>query len=279
MCLIDFDGQERVAMDRSNPPSSQPPNDAHKAARLESLAPGEPTARYHARSHARPRILVMANDPQALSLLVDEIQSLGLAPFPAADSLAALNAIDVLPPDVILMTLESPDAAVYQTVLRFAVLKRAKRAQIPLVAIVGQGGESWHRTWDHRLDGVLYHPIRAEVLYATLGRWLNLPPPAGLAPDASLPPRWRRACVEVDIQEYERALARHDAIHMAHFAHRAKGAALALRASRAAALADRLERAARGHAPLSSESIRRTLAALKTAIARYFDHEGTSREG
>jgi DNA-binding response OmpR family regulator len=215
----------------------------------------------------------MANDPAALNFLVNELQSFGLAPFPAADSLAALNAIDVIPPDVFLMTLEEPDAAVYQTVLRFAVLKRARRAHIPVVAIVGQGGESWRRTWDARLDGVLDQPVRPELLYATLGRWLHLPPPAGLAPDAPLPPRFRHACVEVDLQEYERSLARQDRVHMAHFAHRAKGAALALHADEAAQLADRLERAAQGYAPLAPEGIQHTLAALKAAVARHFEQE------
>jgi HPt (histidine-containing phosphotransfer) domain-containing protein len=57
---------------------------------------------------------------------------------------------------------------------------------------------------------------------------------------------------------------------MAHFAHRAKGAALALHADEAAQLADRLEGAAQGYAPLSVDDIQRTLAALKAAIARHF---------
>ncbi|WP_158628751.1 Hpt domain-containing protein [Dyella choica] len=187
------------------------------------------------------------------------------------DSLTALNAIDFKAPDVILMALEGPDAAVYLAVLRVAVANLARRAHIPLVAVVGQGGESWRRILDSRLDGVLRRPLRPEELYATLARWLDLPPPVGQAPDEPLPPSWRRACIDMDVQEYERALAKQDIANMVHFAHRAKGAALALHADRAAQLADQLELAARGYAPLPMDELQRTLAALKVAIARHFD--------
>ncbi|WP_158628902.1 Hpt domain-containing protein [Dyella choica] len=187
------------------------------------------------------------------------------------DSLAALNAMDLKVPDVILMALEGPDAAVYQAVLRFTVANLARHAHIPLVAIVGQGGESWRRALDSRLDSVLHTPLRPGELYATLARWLDLSPLAGQAPDEPLPPRWRRACIDGDVQEYERALARQDIANMVHFAHRAKGAALVLHADQAAELADRLELAARGYAPLQLDETQRTLAALKVAIARHFD--------
>ncbi|RUL68685.1 Hpt domain-containing protein, partial [Dyella choica] len=119
-----------------------------------------------------------------------------------------------------------------------------------------------------RLDA---NQVRPEELYATLARWLDLPPAADQAPDEPLPPRWRRACIDADVQEYERALARQDTANMVRFAHRAKGAALVLHADRAAELADRLELAARGYAPLQPDEIQRTLAALKAAIARHFD--------
>ncbi|RUL70509.1 Hpt domain-containing protein [Dyella choica] len=121
------------------------------------------------------------------------------------------------------------------------------------------------------LDDVLHNPLRPEQLYATLARWLDLPPPADQAPDEPLPPRWRRACIDADVQEYERALARQDTANMLHFSHRAKGAALVLHADQVAELADRLELAARGYASLQPDDIQRTLAALKVAIARHFD--------
>ncbi|GLQ87865.1 Hpt domain-containing response regulator [Dyella flagellata] len=242
-----------------------------QAERFMHLAVREPTAVYDARPKAPARILVVAKDRQGRTVLADQLKSLGLDPLPVADSLAALNAIDREAPDVILMALEGPDATVYQALLRLAVAKLAKRTRIPLVAIMEQGGENRRRALDSWLDGVLHQPLRPEALYATLARWLDLPPPAGQAPDEPLPPPWCRACIDVDIQEYERALARQDTLNMVHFAHRAKGAALVLRANQAAALADRLELAARGYAPLPPEEIQRTLAALKVAIARHFD--------
>ncbi|GLQ89161.1 Hpt domain-containing protein [Dyella flagellata] len=243
------------------------------AERFKPFAVREPTAVYNARPHAA-RILVVANDPETRRVLISELRALGLNPVPVPDSQAALNAIDREAPDVILMALEGPDATVYQALLRLAVAKLAKRTRIPLVAIVEQGSENGRRALDSRLDGVLHQPLRPEALYATLSRWLDLPPPAGQAPDEPLPPPWHRACIDVDVQEYERALARQDISKMVHFAHRAKGAALVLHANRAAALADRLELAARGDVPLPPDDIQRTLAALKVAIARHFDQAG-----
>ncbi|GLQ88583.1 hypothetical protein GCM10007898_21530 [Dyella flagellata] len=204
-------------------------------------------------------------------MLAGQLKALGLDPLTVPDSLAALNATDFKAPDVILMALEGQDAAVYQAVLRFTRANLAMRARIPLVAIVGQGGETWRRALDSRLDGVLRKPLRPEELYATLARWLTLPPLTGQAQDEPFPPRWCRAFIEVDIQEYERALARQDTSNMVRFAHRAKGAAIALHANRAAELADRLELAARGYAPLAPDEIEHTLAALKVAIARHFE--------
>ena len=244
---------------------------SRQAERLKPLAVREPTASYHARRRKPARILVVSNDPETLRALTGELKALALDPLPVPDSLAALNAIALQAPDVILMTLAGPDAAVYQAVLRFTVANLARRAHIPLVAIIGQGGESWRRALDSRLDGVLHTPLCPEELYATLARWLDLPPPSGQAPDEPLPPRWRRACIDADVQEYERALARQDTSNMLHFAHRAKGAAMVLHTDRAAELADRLELAARGYAPLKPDEIQRTLAALKAAIARHFD--------
>ncbi|GLQ87263.1 Hpt domain-containing response regulator [Dyella flagellata] len=241
------------------------------AGRFKPLAVREPTAVYNARPRAPARILVVSNDPETHRVLIGELNALGLDPLPVADSQAALNAIDFKDPDLILMALEGPDEAVYQAVLRLGVANLARRAHIPLVAVVGQGGESWCRALDSWLDGVLRNPLRPEELYATLARWLDLPPPASQAPDEPLPPPWCRACIDVDVQEYERALARQDISKMVHFAHRAKGAALVLHADQAAALADRLELAARGYAPLPLDEIQRTLAALKVAIARHFD--------
>ena len=57
---------------------------------------------------------------------------------------------------------------------------------------------------------------------------------------------------------------------MVHFAHRAKGAAIVLHAKQVAALAERLELAAKGHARLEPTDVQQTLAALKAAIARHF---------
>ncbi|GLQ90784.1 Hpt domain-containing response regulator [Dyella flagellata] len=241
------------------------------AERFKPLAVREPSAVYNARPKKPARILIVADDSETRCGLIGELKTLGLDPLPVADSQAALNAIDIEAPDVILMALEGPDEAVYQAVLRLGVANLARHAYIPLVAVVGPDGENWRRALDSRLDGVLQTPLRSEELYATLARWLNLPPPAGLAPDEPLPSRWRRACIDVDIQEYERALARQDTSSMAHFAHRAKGAALVLHADRAAELADRLELAARGYAPLAPADIQRTLSVLKEAIARHFE--------
>ncbi|RUL74074.1 Hpt domain-containing response regulator [Dyella choica] len=255
----------------TKPAALQRSNAYREAERLRPLGVRDPPASYNACPQAPARILVVANDPETRSVLTAELKALRLDPLPVPDSLAALNAIDWQAPDVILMALEGPDAAVYQAVLRFTVANLARRAHIPLVAIVGQGGESWRRALDGRLDGVLHNPLRPEALYATLARWLDLPPPAGQAPEEPLPPCRRRACIDTDVQEYERALARQDTANMVHFAHRAKGAALVLHADRAAELADRLELAARGYAPLQLDEIQRTLAALKAAIACHFD--------
>ncbi|RUL79931.1 Hpt domain-containing response regulator [Dyella choica] len=243
---------------------------SRKAQLFKPLAVREPPASYHARSQAPARILVVANDPETRRVLTAELKALSLDPLPVPDSLAALNAIDLQVPDVILMALEGPDAAVYQAVLRFAMANLARRTRIPLVAVVGQGGESWRRALDGCLAGVLHNPLSPEELYATLARWLDLPPPANQALDEPLPLAWSRACIDLDVQEYERALAGQDTANMVHFAHRAKGAALVLHADRAAELADRLELAARGYAPLQPHEIQRTLAALKAAIARHF---------
>ncbi|RUL79919.1 Hpt domain-containing response regulator [Dyella choica] len=244
---------------------------ARKSERFKPFSVRESSAPYNTQPQRSARILVVANEPETRSALIRELKALRLDPLPVADSLAALNAIDLQVPDMILMALEGPDAAVYQAVLRLGVANLARHAHIPLVAIVGQGGESWRRALDSRLDGVLHTPLRPEELYATLARWLDLPPPTGKAPDEPLPSRWRRACIDMDVQEYERALARQDTANMVHFAHRAKGAALVLHADRAAELADRLELAARGYAPLQPGEIQRTLAALKAAIAHHFD--------
>ena len=83
--------------------------------------------------------------------------------------------------------------------------------------------------------------------------------------------QWCQACLAEDIQGFEHALATRDRLNMAHFAHRAKGAAIALRAHHAADLADRLELASRGDMPLGRQAIWDTVAALKAAIARHFE--------
>ncbi|RUL68006.1 hypothetical protein [Dyella choica] len=133
---------------------------SRKAERFKPLAVREPPASYHVRPQASVRILVVANDSETRSVLIRELKALRLDPLPVPDSLAALNAIALQVPDVILMALEGPDEAVYQAVLRFAVANLARRTHIPLVAVVGQSGEHWRRALDNRLDSVLHTPLR-----------------------------------------------------------------------------------------------------------------------
>lgn len=216
------------------------------------------------------RVLVVAEHPDLRRALVDQLNTLGLNPWPVPDSATAASAIQLQTPSAVLLALEGPDPAVYLSLLRLATAIHTQPTHIPLIAVVGKGDVPWLRRLHRCIDAVLEMPLRIEALYATLALWLRLPPLAGHASDEPPLRVDAQACIDVDVYQYERALVTQNTAAMIRFAHRAKGAALVLRATRAAELADRLEQAARGHASLEPHEIRHTLSALKEAIAHHF---------
>ena len=221
---------------------------------------------------APPRIVVITDNPLSRKALVGQLKALGLDPLPVRDSLAALNAMDLELPDMVLIDLVEQEKAVYQAVFRVILASRAKRIHLPVLGVIGLDGDSWLRSLEKWVDGALARPLSADNMHITLAAWLDLPPPPknkrgqymSSIKDFRL---WAQARLAEDVYMYEQGFIRHDSLEMKHFSHRAKGAALVLKATRAAELADRVEQAARGNAPLTEEEIRETLAALKEAVA------------
>ncbi|WP_158628859.1 Hpt domain-containing response regulator [Dyella choica] len=226
------------------------------------------------------RVLVIDEDPQSRCFLVDQIKALGQEPLAVPDSLAALNVMTYQAPDLILMACDGPDTAVYKSALRLVVANRARHASIPIIILsTTRDAFLWQLCMDDGIVGVLQKPVHAGKLEALLRVWLDLPLLAHDEPSEPDPPfetiyQWYQASQASLVEEtraFEQALAEHDKLSMAHFAHRAQGVAFSLGAHQAAELADRLEQAARGNLPWESKSIQETLAALKEAIARHFE--------
>ncbi|RUL68410.1 response regulator [Dyella choica] len=253
---------------------------SHVAVPSTRWAVRERAAIYRANATPTPtpaRILVIDEDAQSRSVLVSQLKALDLEPLAVPDSLAALNVITYQAPDLILIACDGPDTAAYKTVMRLVVVSHARQACIPIIILAGERDVFfWQLCLDDDIVDVLQKPVRAEKLQVSMGLWLDLPPTVSHEPNESLPPfedtpQWYRACLAAEIHAYEQALATHDTFLMVHYAHRTHGVALVLGIDRAAKLADRLEQSARGHKPLKPDGIRKTLAALKEAIARHFE--------
>jgi CheY-like chemotaxis protein len=220
---------------------------------------------FHGASVASPalptQLLVLDNDPQSRNALAEQLRAFGLEPLPVADSLAALNAITLRPPALILMACDQPDVPGYESTMRAAVEKQARRLHIPII-LVSNAPDAYGLSLEGTRIGILQRPLHAEQLQALLHRWVE-------QSASDIGRCWQELLAE-DVEGFGQALAERDEARMIRFAHRLLDALRVLEARRAAELANRLEQAARGKLPMEPGAMRATLAALKEAIVRHF---------
>lgn len=245
----------------------------------------EPSASYNADADSgqtQARVLVVEERPRKRQALVEQLQALGVRPAWVPDALAAWQAVARQVPDLMLVSCRVRNSGGYETARRIRQweAKQGVLRPLPIVAVsASSSAVHWRRCMDSGIDGVLQEPLGAEELRATLQIWLRRLMPAHDEQDDGDP----QACQTFefifaqDIRGFERALKKGDAMRMANFAHRLKGAAAMLNAWFVVMLATRLEQAARGELPLGRVQVRETLRYLKDAIRSYFARRSQPR--
>ena len=229
------------------------------------------------RVEQRPaRIVVLENDPESRSVIVDHILALELEPFVVADGPAILASTSLCCPAMALIACDGPPIP-KQGEAELCSLIRNRRANVPFFPIIVLAPETdaffWHYCiGDHGIDGVLHKPLRLRRLQAMLELWLDLPSavePAPSLPSGPDPGNWDHACLAENIQGFEQALVANDHPAMSHLAYRLGRVMSLLGVAKAIRLADRLEQAARGNKPLTPEAMRSSFARFKKMAAPY----------
>ncbi|WP_158628806.1 response regulator [Dyella choica] len=183
----------------------------------------EPPAFYGA--HAAPgqssaRILVVDGRLQSRFVLVERLKALGVAPLAIDDGVAALQAIALRAPALILTNCHMPGMDGYEIARRIRHWEAEQgMLRIPIIALCATANAAqWQKCMDSGMDGLLKKPSRARELQAVLQLWVEqLRPPVQVEP--FLPPPVTRQAYRYpfaeDIRTFEQAMEIQDRVQTA----------------------------------------------------------------
>jgi PAS domain S-box-containing protein len=136
---------------------------------------------------ARVRALIVEDNPANQVVATAMLRRLGIRADKAATGKEAVEAVERVPYDVILMDCQMPEMDGYEAARRIRVLEHEDgRARVPMIAMTANvlKGER-ERCLASGMDDFLPKPVRVPELSAALERWV---PGLTAAPAAELPP-------------------------------------------------------------------------------------------
>ena len=230
-------------------------------------------------------VLVVEDHPQNRFILAEQMRSLGVRTELVADGRAALAAIESPSIQLVLMDCHMPEMDGYEATR--LIRQREARLGLPHVPIIAISAATdashLEKCVASGMDGVLKKPLRLDELRSMLGLWLPSTPATPPTEQGKAPPAegvravdplqhvdlhaLYRQSIEEDDAALDSAFAEQDRDHVAHFAHRLKGAALMVQAQAMAGYAETIEMIARSDAPLSEAEA--ALASLQKEVSRW----------
>lgn len=135
---------------------------------------------------ARPRVLIVDDQPQMRQLFGRFLTLAGMAPSFAADGVDGLAAARAEPPDLVLCDIEMP--RMDGVALCAALRADAATQRVPIVAVTAGGGASSLAAIAAGCDAVLPKPCSRELLLATIRDLLAAAAAARAAAGVMTPP-------------------------------------------------------------------------------------------
>jgi len=235
----------------------------------------------------RSLILLVDDHPTNRAVIARQVNQLGYACETANDGDAALRRWQSGRYALLLTDLHMPrrDGCALARAIR-ADEHHEARPRAPLIALSATvSADEVERSRNAGLDDFLAKPVPLAVLANTLQRYLplaeaaapvgagSIAAPAGFAFDRELVDDFLQS-TRHDLQELRTAIARGDAEAIAHESHRIKGASLLIGALGTAAVAERIEAAARAQVFASLEH---DLAQLQAEVAQFAAAQGGAK--
>jgi DNA-binding NtrC family response regulator len=119
---------------------------------------------------AKKTILVIEDDIDVLSMMVRHLKRLGFGVITAADGMEGLKKLDSEAYDLVITDIVMP----YVSGVGVVGAIKAKRPQIPVIAITGFGKEPEAAAMEKNADMVLAKPVRMSVLKDYIADLLGL---------------------------------------------------------------------------------------------------------